>query len=168
MKQSNGIWGLAAVLAGLEIAIVVHVAPALTPMTAGLAFLAALGAVFGTVWACRRPGGGAIAGDATLLSGIVDARYPLSTPLNGNDGLTAEVNRLLASFRNIILQARGLSAQAAIGAAKMNVIVKNALASSNAGQPFLGNLRALPAGERIGEFRSRQCLPHCLGLDLQS
>lgn len=132
MKQSNGIWGLAAVLAGLEIAIVVHVAPALTPMTAGLAFLAALGAVFGTVWACRRPEGGAIAGDATLLSGIVDARYPLSTPLNGNDGLTAEVNRLLASFRNIILQARGLSAQAAIGAAKMNVIVKNALASSNA------------------------------------
>jgi methyl-accepting chemotaxis protein len=67
---------------------------------------------------------------AQQLASIIEAKAPLSLQLSGNHEIVAQINRLIAMFREIIIRTRGMSAQAAIGAAKMNTIVKSAHAGS--------------------------------------
>lgn len=64
------------------------------------------------------------------LRRIQEGHAPLSLQLSGNEPIIFQLNQLLSMFRRILIRTRGMSAQAAIGAAKMNVAVKNALAGA--------------------------------------
>jgi len=67
---------------------------------------------------------------AGQLTDIIEARIPLSHRLSGSHPIIAHINRLTAMFRGILIRTRSMSAQAAIGAAKMSVLVKCALEGS--------------------------------------
>ncbi len=67
---------------------------------------------------------------AADLTEIIAAHCPLSHRLHGSHEIIAQINRLTAMFRGILIRTRGMSAQAAIGAARMSVLVKSALQGS--------------------------------------
>ncbi len=67
---------------------------------------------------------------ASQLTDIIEARAPLSHHLTGSHPAITHINRLTAMFRGILIRTRSMSAQAAIGAAKMGVLVKCALEGS--------------------------------------
>ncbi|KFB66247.1 methyl-accepting chemotaxis protein [Candidatus Accumulibacter vicinus] len=81
-----------------------------------------------------RSGGTGMRASASIaveeLRRIQEGRAPLSLQLSGNEPIIFQLNQLLSMFRRILIRTRGMSAQAAIGAAKMNVIAKNALAGA--------------------------------------
>ena len=64
------------------------------------------------------------------LADIIEGRAPLSQRLSGDDPVISQINRMTAMFRKILIRTRGLSAQTAIGAAQMSVLVKSALEGS--------------------------------------
>ncbi len=99
--------------------------PAVVAAVVGAALVAGL-----SFWLMR--GGGAVLGSSASLIAeelrrIREGHSPLSHRLSSDDPVVQQFNQLLAMFRRILIRARGMSAQAAVGAAKMNVIVKDAL-----------------------------------------
>lgn len=124
------IWISIGFVSVVQVGIIVFLIPAWHLDVWGAVISSIVSLTAGIVIGRNREGAGGDLRSSALLEGIVAAKLPLSTPIDQSSPITQQVNCLLASFRSIILQARGLSAQAAIGAAKMNVIVQHALESS--------------------------------------
>ena len=103
-------------------------------MTALIAAAGGALLVVGLAFWLQRDGGTGMGSGASLLTAelrrVQDGSAPLSQRLSGDDPVVTQVNQLLAMFRRILLRARGMSAQAAVGAAKMDVIAKNALSGA--------------------------------------
>ncbi|EXI65466.1 MAG: Methyl-accepting chemotaxis protein 4 [Candidatus Accumulibacter adjunctus] len=114
--------GLAFFAAGSASAAAMIAAAAGAVIVAGLSF-----------WLLRAGGTGSGSSSklvADELRRIQEGRVPLSQQLGGEDPVVRQFNQLLSMFRRILVRARGMSAQAAVGAARMNVVAKNALAGA--------------------------------------
>lgn len=61
------------------------------------------------------------------LRRVRDGQVPLSQRIGGGNPVASEINQLLSMFRRILVSTRGMSAQVALGAARMDTIVKGTM-----------------------------------------
>ncbi len=123
--------GAVVVVALLQAGMVVWVAGGM----GGLVMIVACGSAILTAalaYGLLRGEGAAFTGGTVVeeLRRVRDGQVPLSQCLGGDDPVASEINQLLSMFRRILVRTRGMSAQAALGAARMDRIVKGTLAGA--------------------------------------